>query len=109
MVRERGDRAHHVLERQLVTILLSHQRALFVIVEHDRGEVEGQIVRPPLAIHRWRLERLDLRRRGRGRRWSLAGRGCFGRLRVLGGDLFQQRVLEQLLLHHFLELQGREL
>jgi len=109
VVGERGLRPHHVLEGQLVAVLLGHQRALFVVVEHDRGEIERQVVGAPLAVHRGRLQRLRFRGGGRRRRRGLAGRGCLGRLRRLGRHLFQQRVLEQLLLDHFLELERGQL
>ena len=99
--------AHDVLEGQVLAVLLGDERPLLVVVEHHRVEVEGQVVGLPLVGGR-RLDGRRLHRRG-GRR--VGGRRCgglgggFG----LGGHLFQERILEQLLLHDLLQLERGEL
>jgi hypothetical protein len=89
----RAHRADDVLERQLLAVLLGDERALLVIVEHHRREVEGQVVGLPLAGGR-RLDRRRLHRRGRrgvgGRR---GGGGRFGAV-GLGRHLLQERIFE---------------
>ena len=107
VVGERVDGAHDVLERQLLAILLGDQGALLVVVEHDRGQVERQVV--GLALGRGGGG-VDRRRLGRGRRGRrLRGGGRFRRVVGLGGDFLQQRILQQLLLHDFLQLERGEL
>ena len=100
-------RAHDVLEGQLLALLLGDQRPLLVVVEHHRGEVEGQIVGLPL-VGRRRLDRGRLHRRG-GRRVGRRRRGGLGAAGGLGGHLLQERILEQLLLHDLLQLERGEL
>jgi hypothetical protein len=98
-----------VLERQIFAILLRDERALLVIVvgRHHRGEIERELVRLALGGRRGvRRHLLDRRRRrGVGGDRRVGGR----RLGSIGRDLLEQRILEQLLLDDFLELERGEL
>ena len=110
VVGERRHRAHDVLERQVVAVLLLDERALLVVVEHDGREVERQVVVLPLVT----------RGLGRGRRLGGLGHprvrlhrrlATIRRLLAVRGfrQLLEERILEQLLLDNLLQLEGREL
>ena len=104
VVGERRRGPDHVLERQVLAVLLGDERALLAGVEHDLEGIVGQIVRLPLGDGRLRGDRLD----GRGRR-RVGRRGPVRRVTVLGRRLLEQRVLEELLLDDLLELERGEL
>jgi len=73
-----------------------------VVGRYHRVEVERQLIGLPLGRGRGvRRQLLDRRRR----RCVGGDRRVGGRLRRVGGDLFEQRILEQLLLDDLLELE----
>ena len=109
---ERGGRAPEVLEGQVLALLRGHGRPLVLLVEHGRGQIEGQIVRA-LPVHRGGLLGLRLGGRGGGGELRPVRGGGRGRLAVhlllLFGQLLEERVLLQLLAHDLLELQRGQL
>jgi len=108
VVGQRRHRADHVLERQVLAVLLGDERALLVVVEDDGREIERQVV--GLALGGRRRRRVAAERLRRRRRRHV-GRGVLavGLLRRLGLHLLEQRIFQELLLDDFLELEGAQL
>src|SRR5947208_1279526 len=108
VVGERRDRAHHVLERDVLPLLLRDEGALLRLVEHHGDRVERQLVRLSFGGRR-RIDGDRLHRRRRRRLGARRGLARLWRLGAVHRHLFQQRVLEEFLLHDLLELERGEL
>ena len=101
VVAQGGGGADDVLEGQVVVLLLGDERALLVVVEEHRRQVERQVVGLPLVAGD-----LGHRLRGRGGRLGLPRSR---RPLAVDRDFLEQRVLQELLLHDLLQLEGGEL